>query len=185
MRPFPADVPVAHRQRRCVLAISLQMCALPSAMPHGSNKHARRCIVAAASGRGVFDGNVRVERLAQKTDAAQLSRNLLLVPRATVNVKPNLQIVADDVKCTHGAAISDLEETQLFYLQCAAHENLMQAAHVSQGILVCSGSLCTCCNAGKAVVHVTASACCPALAGRAAWTTRRRGACWCTRSAPR
>lgn len=38
-------------------------------------------------------------------------------PRATVNVKPNLQIVADDVKCSHGAAISDLEEEQLFYLQ--------------------------------------------------------------------
>lgn len=50
-----------------------------------------RCIVAAGSGRGVFDGNVRVNRLAQKTDAQQLSRNLLLVPRATVNVKPNLQ----------------------------------------------------------------------------------------------
>ena len=47
--------------------------------------------MSAASGRGVFDGNVRVGRLAQKTDAQQLSRNLLLVPRATVNVKPNLQ----------------------------------------------------------------------------------------------
>ena len=47
--------------------------------------------MAAASGRGVFDGNVKVNRLAQKTDAQQLSRNLLLVPRAMVNVKPNLQ----------------------------------------------------------------------------------------------
>jgi hypothetical protein len=47
--------------------------------------------VASPAGRGVFDGNVRVGRLAQKTDAQQLSRNLLLVPRATVNVKPNLQ----------------------------------------------------------------------------------------------
>ncbi len=76
-----------------------------------------RCIVAASSGKGVFDGNVRVERLAQKTDAQQLSRNLLLAPRATVNVKPNLQIVADDVKCTHGCAVSDLEEDQLFYFR--------------------------------------------------------------------
>lgn len=67
--------------------------------------------------RGVFDGNVRVNRGAQKTDAGQVSRNLLLGPRATVNVKPNLQIVADDVRCTHGAAISDLEEDQLFYLR--------------------------------------------------------------------
>jgi Fe-S cluster assembly protein SufD len=67
----------------------------------------------------VFDGNVKVERRAQKTDAGQLSRNLLLVPRATVNVKPNLQIVADDVKCTHGCSVSDLEEDQLFYFRCA------------------------------------------------------------------
>ena len=51
-----------------------------------------RCIVSAASGKGVFDGSVKVNRLAQKTDAQQLSRNLLLVPRATVNVKPNLQV---------------------------------------------------------------------------------------------
>lgn len=60
----------------------------------------------------------QVNRLAQKTDAGQLSRNLLLVPRATVNVKPNLQIIADDVKCTHGAAISDLSEEELFYFRC-------------------------------------------------------------------
>lgn len=54
-------------------------------------------------------------RFAQQTDAGQLTRSLLLEPRATVNVKPNLQIIADDVKCSHGAAISDLEESQLFY----------------------------------------------------------------------
>ncbi len=71
------------------------------------------------AGRGVFDGNVKVERAAQQTDAKQLSRNLLLVPRATVNVKPNLQIVADDVKCTHGCTVSDLEESQLFYFRCS------------------------------------------------------------------
>jgi Fe-S cluster assembly protein SufD len=68
-----------------------------------------------ASGRGVFDGNVRVEKAAQQTDAKQLSRSLLLVPKATTNVKPNLQIVADDVKCTHGATISDLEDEEVFY----------------------------------------------------------------------
>ena len=56
-------------------------------------------------------------RYAQQTDAGQLTRSLLLEPRATVNVKPNLQIIADDVKCSHGAAISDLEESQLFYFQ--------------------------------------------------------------------
>ena len=61
--------------------------------------------------------SILLHRYAQQTDAGQLTRSLLLEPRATVNVKPNLQIVADDVKCSHGAAISDLEESQLFYFQ--------------------------------------------------------------------
>jgi Fe-S cluster assembly protein SufD len=60
---------------------------------------------------------VQVRRAAQRTDAAQLSRNLLLVPKATVNVKPNLQIVADDVKCTHGCTVSDLSEDEMFYFR--------------------------------------------------------------------
>lgn len=60
---------------------------------------------------------MQVNRYAQKTDAGQLSRNLLLVPKATVNVKPNLQIIADDVKCTHGCAISDLQDEELFYFR--------------------------------------------------------------------
>lgn len=61
--------------------------------------------------------NSAFHRFAQQTDAGQLTRSLLLAPRATANVKPNLQIVADDVKCSHGAAISDLEEDQLFYFR--------------------------------------------------------------------
>jgi len=83
----------------------------------GKSNQVHKCIVSAATGRGVFDGNVQVNRFAQRTDAKQLSRNLLLVPKATVNVKPNLQIVADDVKCTHGCTVSDLEEEELFYIQ--------------------------------------------------------------------
>ena len=63
------------------------------------------------------NGILFLHRYAQQTDAGQLTRSLLLEPRATVNVKPNLQIVADDVKCSHGAAISDLEESQLLYFQ--------------------------------------------------------------------
>jgi len=83
--------------------------------PEGQADQLHKCIVAHAEGRGVFDGNVQVNRLAQRTDAGQLSRNLLLVPKATVNVKPNLQIVADDVVCTHGCAVSDLDDDQVFY----------------------------------------------------------------------
>jgi Fe-S cluster assembly protein SufD len=85
--------------------------------PRGVSRQLHKCIVTDSTGHAVFDGNVRVNRYAQQTDAGQLSRSLLLAPRATVNVKPNLQIIADDVKCSHGAAISDLEEEQLFYFR--------------------------------------------------------------------
>lgn len=85
--------------------------------PDGTAEQIHKCIAVDPTSRGVFDGNVRVNRLAQRTDAKQLSRNLLMAPKATVNVKPNLQIVADDVKCTHGCSVSDLEEEELFYLQ--------------------------------------------------------------------
>ncbi|KAG6557691.1 hypothetical protein Mapa_000456 [Marchantia paleacea] len=85
--------------------------------PRGISRQLHKCIVSDSSGHAVFDGNVRVNRFAQQTDAGQLSRSLLLAPRATVNVKPNLQIIANDVKCSHGAAISDLEEDQLFYFR--------------------------------------------------------------------
>ena len=66
---------------------------------------------------GIRSPCFEVNKLAQRTDAGQISRNLLLVPKATVNVKPNLQIVADDVVCTHGCTMSDLEEEELFYIQ--------------------------------------------------------------------
>jgi Fe-S cluster assembly protein SufD len=59
----------------------------------------------------------QVNKAAQRTDAGQLSRNLLLETKATVNVKPNLQIIADDVKCTHGCAVSDLSEDEMFYFR--------------------------------------------------------------------
>ena len=85
--------------------------------PEGAADQLHKAIAASATSRAVFDGGVRVGREAQRTDARQLSRNLLLARRATVNVKPNLQIVADDVKCTHGCAVSDLEEEQMFYFK--------------------------------------------------------------------
>ena len=65
----------------------------------------------------VFNGAVSVPKVAQKTNASQLSRNLMLSPRARVDTKPELEIVADDVRCTHGATVSQLQEDQLFYLR--------------------------------------------------------------------
>jgi len=73
--------------------------------------------VAAGQGRSVFNGVVRVPRAAQRTNASQLSRSLLLSDRARIDTKPELEIVADDVKCAHGATVSSLQTDELFYLQ--------------------------------------------------------------------
>lgn len=73
--------------------------------------------VADGAGRSVFDGAVQVPRQAQRTQAVQMSRNLLLSPRARIDTKPQLEIVADDVKCAHGATVTRLREDELFYLQ--------------------------------------------------------------------
>jgi Fe-S cluster assembly protein SufD len=66
---------------------------------------------------GVFLGRIAVRPGADKTDAHQLNRNLLLSPRAAVDTKPELEILADDVKCSHGATVGDLDEAALFYLR--------------------------------------------------------------------
>ncbi len=66
---------------------------------------------------GVFLGRIAVREGAQKTDANQLNKNLLLSPRANVDTKPELEILADDVKCSHGATVGDLDEAALFYLE--------------------------------------------------------------------
>jgi Fe-S cluster assembly protein SufD len=67
--------------------------------------------------RAVFTGRIVVHKAGQKTDAKQTNRNLLLSEEATVNARPQLEIYADDVKCTHGATTGQLDEDQLFYLR--------------------------------------------------------------------
>ncbi len=67
--------------------------------------------------RGVYQGTVLVQRGAQKTDAHQLSKALLLSPHAEMDGKPELEIYADDVKCGHGCTVGDIDETALFYLR--------------------------------------------------------------------
>jgi Fe-S cluster assembly protein SufD len=67
--------------------------------------------------RAVFNGKIIVRQDAQKTDAKQTNRALLLSDSASINTKPQLEIFADDVKCTHGAAIGQLDEDALFYLR--------------------------------------------------------------------
>jgi Fe-S cluster assembly protein SufD len=67
--------------------------------------------------RGVFHGRILVRKIAQKTDAKQTNKNLLLSDNATADTKPQLEIYADDVKCTHGATIGQLNDESIFYLR--------------------------------------------------------------------
>mgnify|MGYP003615426786 FL=1 len=69
------------------------------------------------SSTGVFNGKVYVEKEAQKTNAFQKSNNILLSDKATINAKPQLEIFAVDVKCSHGCTVGQLDETALFYMQ--------------------------------------------------------------------
>ena len=87
--------------------------------------------------RGVFDGTIIVRQDAQKTDAHQTNRNLLVSENALVDSTPRLQILADDVKCTHAATIGQIDEDQMFYLRSRAisqetARNLLIQAFVSE-----------------------------------------------------
>ncbi len=85
-------------------------------MPRGTSREHYRGILDGAS-RAVFNGRVIVHRDAQRTDAHQDNHNLLLSRDAEVDTKPQLEIYADDVKCTHGATVGNLDEAQMFYLR--------------------------------------------------------------------
>ncbi|HVC56339.1 MAG TPA: Fe-S cluster assembly protein SufD [Stellaceae bacterium] len=85
--------------------------------------------VAAGRGHGAFQGRIIVREHAQQTDAHQLSRNLLIGRRAAIDTKPELEIYADDVKCSHGASVGDLDEAALFYL-CARGIPAEEARHM-------------------------------------------------------
>ncbi|MEL6580298.1 MAG: Fe-S cluster assembly protein SufD [Cyanobacteria bacterium J06621_12] len=84
--------------------------------PYGSTNQLHKCIVSDRA-HTVFNGKVFVPKEAQQTDATQLNRNLILSPKARVDTKPELQITADNVKCAHGATVSQLEADEIFYLR--------------------------------------------------------------------
>jgi Fe-S cluster assembly protein SufD len=84
--------------------------------PYGTSQQIHKCIVDDRA-HAVFNGKVFVPKAAQKTNAQQVNRNLLLSPKARVDTKPQLEIVADDVRCTHGATVGQLEADEVFYLQ--------------------------------------------------------------------
>ncbi|MBE9248264.1 Fe-S cluster assembly protein SufD [Dolichospermum sp. LEGE 00240] len=84
--------------------------------PHGVSKQLHKCIIGDRA-HGVFNGKVFVPKPAQLTNASQLNRNLLLSSKSRIDTKPQLEITADNVKCAHGATVSQLEDDQIFYLQ--------------------------------------------------------------------
>jgi Fe-S cluster assembly protein SufD len=86
------------------------------AAPNGASRQTVKSVLSDAS-HGVFQGRIEVDRIAQKTDGYQMNQALLLSADAEMDIKPELQIFADDVKCSHGATIGALDEEQVFYLR--------------------------------------------------------------------
>ncbi|HCA97883.1 MAG TPA: Fe-S cluster assembly protein SufD [Cyanobacteria bacterium UBA9226] len=104
--------------------------------PHGITNQLHKCIVGDRA-HGIFNGKVFVPQAAQFTNAGQLNRNLLLSPQARVHTKPQLEITADQVKCSHGATVSQLDAEEVFYLQSrglkeADAKNLLIDAFVAE-----------------------------------------------------
>ncbi|MGA8438510.1 MAG: Fe-S cluster assembly protein SufD [Candidatus Sulfotelmatobacter sp.] len=108
------------------------------ASPHSSSRQFYNGILDGHA-HGVFHGRIVVHKNAQKTDAKQTNRNLLLSDDAQIDTKPQLEIHADDVKCTHGATIGQIEESALFYLRSrgideASARRLLLAAFANESV---------------------------------------------------
>jgi Fe-S cluster assembly protein SufD len=86
------------------------------AQAHGVSRQLHKCIVGGGA-HAVFNGKIMVRHGSQKTDSQQSNHTLLLTEKAHVDTKPQLEIFADDVKCTHGATIGQLDNEEVFYLQ--------------------------------------------------------------------
>jgi len=106
--------------------------------PHCSSRELYKGVLDGSS-TGVFNGKVFVRPNAQKSDAGQVNKNLLLSEAAVINTKPQLEIFADDVKCSHGATIGRLDEEAIFYLRsrgigAAAARSLLTYAFANEVI---------------------------------------------------
>jgi Fe-S cluster assembly protein SufD len=89
---------------------------LDHAAPDCSSRQTYKTVLAGRS-RGVFQGKIHVHQVAQKTDGYQMNQALLLSPDAEIDSKPQLEIYADDVKCSHGATVGELDADHLFFLR--------------------------------------------------------------------
>ncbi|MBO1075611.1 Fe-S cluster assembly protein SufD [Roseomonas marmotae] len=89
---------------------------LDHAAPDCASRQTVKTVLSGKS-RGVFQGKIHVHQIAQRTDGYQMNQALLLSDQAEIDSKPQLEIYADDVKCSHGATVGELDEDQLFYLR--------------------------------------------------------------------
>jgi Fe-S cluster assembly protein SufD len=90
--------------------------AIDHAKPHCESHELYKAVLDGKA-HGVFNGKIFVRKDAQKTNAKQTNKTLLLSDNAYIDTKPQLEIFADDVKCTHGATVGQLDEDQVFYLR--------------------------------------------------------------------
>jgi Fe-S cluster assembly protein SufD len=90
--------------------------SLDHAAPDCASRQTYKTVLAGRS-RGVFQGKIHVHQVAQKTDGYQMNQALLLSPEAEIDCKPQLEIYADDVKCSHGATVGELDADHLFFLR--------------------------------------------------------------------
>ena len=104
------------------------------AVPHCESREVYKGVLDDKA-RGVFQGRIVVRKDAQKTDGHQLSRTLLLSPKAEIDTKPELEIYADDVKCSHGATAGEPEADQLFYLRSRGLDRRTALALIVEGFM--------------------------------------------------
>ena len=104
------------------------------AVPHCESREVYKGVLDDTA-RGVFQGRIVVRQDAQKTDGHQLSRTLLLSPKAEIDTKPELEIYADDVKCSHGATAGEPEADQLFYLRSRGLDRRTALALIVEGFM--------------------------------------------------
>jgi Fe-S cluster assembly protein SufD len=102
--------------------------------PHCASRQTQKGVID-DDGRAVFQGKILVRPDAQKTDGRQLSQTLLLSPRAEIDVKPELEIHADDVKCSHGATVGRLDADALFFLRARGIPEAEARALLIQGFI--------------------------------------------------
>nr|WP_314071574.1 Fe-S cluster assembly protein SufD [uncultured Roseococcus sp.] len=108
---------------------------LDHAAPDCASRQTYKTVLAGKS-RGVFQGKILVRQAAQRTDGYQMNQALLLSEEAEIDAKPQLEIYADDVKCSHGATVGALDEAQLFYLRARGIPAEQARAMLVQAFLV-------------------------------------------------